>query len=252
MSNRSLMVALAFATCTMAACSSDGPTSPSPMPTPTMTAGDAPAPAPTPTPDPPTAQPDAMARYRMVFRATWSRQSHPVDFPDDAHFSPLVGGTHTASVSFWGDATLATPGIRDMAERGRTSPLDTEIRAAIAAGTADQVLVGDDVDRSPGSATIDFDMRREFPLVTMVTMVAPSPDWFVGVSGLALFEGGAWVSGRDVELVAWDAGTDSGTTFRSADRATSPPALISRILTVPLTPGGQPVPLGSFSFTRLQ
>ena len=46
-------------------------------------------------------------------------------------------------------------------------------------------------------------------------MVAPSPDWFVGVSGLPLFENGQWVEERRIDLVPWDAGTDSGTTFES-------------------------------------
>ena len=249
MSHRfSLSLIVFTVTCSLAGCS-DSPTLPSPMPLPT----EAPAgPAPSPGPDPPTVTADPTARYRLIFRATWSRQTHPVDFPDNAHFSPLVGGTHTASVSFWREGVTASTGIRDMAERGRTSPLDTEIQAAMAAGTADQVLVGGDVGRSPGSTTLDFDMRREYPLVTVVTMVAPSPDWFVGVSGLALFENGVWTPGREVELVAWDAGTDSGTTFTSPDRATSPPALITRILTAPLTPSAQPAALGVFSFTRLQ
>jgi hypothetical protein len=235
-----------LAVCSLVACS-DSTTSPSPPPTSSTGAPASPTPGPAPE-----GSAEPTARYRMEFRATWSRQTHPVDFPDNAHFSPLVGGTHTASASFWREATLATAGIRDMAERGRTSPLDAEIRAAIAAGSADQVITGDDVDRSPGSTSLEFEMRREFPLVTMVTMVAPSPDWFVGVTGLALFENGVWTPARGVELVAWDAGTDSGATFTSADRATSPPALISRILSAPLAPSGQPVALGSFSFTRLQ
>jgi len=61
----------------------------------------------------PTADPikaASTARYRVTFTATWSAQSHPVDFPATAHFSPLVGGTHTARVAFWQDGTLATDG----------------------------------------------------------------------------------------------------------------------------------------------
>ena len=194
----------------------------------------------------------ASARYRVTFRAAWSAATHPIDFPTNPHFSPLVGATHATSVSFWREGALATPGMKDMAERGRTSPLDTEMRAAISAGTADQLIVGGDIDTSPGTVSVEFDVARNYALVTLVSMVAPSPDWFVGVSGLALYENGAWVQERDVALPGWDAGTDSGSTFAAPDAITTPPALITRIVTAPLAPGGQVTPLGTFTFTRLQ
>jgi hypothetical protein len=194
----------------------------------------------------------ATARYRVTFSANWSAATHPIDFPADPHFSRLVGATHGTAVSFWREGAPATAGVRDMAERGRTSPLDSEIRAAIAAGTADQLIVGGDIERSPGSVSAEFDAARNFPLVTLVSMVAPSPDWFVGVSGLALYENGAWVQERQVALPAWDAGTDSGDTFAAPDAMTTPPGLITRIVTPPLSPGGQVTPLGSFTFTRLR
>ena len=107
----------------------------------------APAPAPTPLPTPAA----AVARYRVTFESTWSRESHPVDFPNDAHFSPLIGGTHSSQARFWMPGGLATPGIQAMAERGRVSPLDTEVQAAIAAGTAFSVIRGGAIDRSPGT-----------------------------------------------------------------------------------------------------
>lgn len=46
-------------------------------------------------------------------------------------------------------------------------------------------------------------------------MIYPSPDWFVGVSGLELCisEGCQWEEKKEVLLFPWDAGTDSGTTY---------------------------------------
>jgi hypothetical protein len=192
------------------------------------------------------------ARYRLTFESTWSATTHPVDFPTAAHFSALVGGTHDATASFWRDGGLATNGIRDMAERGRMSPLDDEINAAVRAGSAGTVSTGGQVSATPGTVSLEFDIRQRYPLVTFVSMVAPSPDWFVGVSGLPLFENGRWVSERRVELVPWDAGTDSGPTFLSPDRETQPRAPISRIATSPLAPNGAVRPLGTFVFTRVQ
>lgn len=207
-----------------------------------------PAPQPTPTP---TATPSATARYRVTFDASWSRSSHPQDFPSNPHFSPLVGGTHTAAVRFWAEGALASAGIRDMAERGRTQPLDQEIEAAIAAGTAQRLLIGGAVGTSPGSVVLEFEVSQAYPLVTLVTMIAPSPDWFVGVTALPLFENGQWAAERRVDLVPWDAGTDSGSSFSSPDRAAAPPEPISRILSAPLSPDGRVTPLGTFVSVRM-
>lgn len=187
------------------------------------------------------------ARYTVRFDATWSAESHPVDFPENAHFSPLIGGTHDGRVRFWRQGELASPGIQAMAEAGQVSPLNDEVRAAIAAGQADQVLEGGNPD-SPGSASFSFTARQEFPLVTLVTMVAPSPDWFVGVDSLPLLENGEWVEEREVRLVAWDAGTDSGGTFRTPNQPTSPHRRVTHITTGPLGQGARY--LGTYTFTR--
>ena len=135
-----------------------------------------------------------------MFESTWSAATHPTDFPDTAHYSGLIGGTHGSAVSFWAEGSAATEGIRQMSERGRKSPLDAEVQQAIAAGLAEHVLSGPDLDVTPGLASLDFDVSQGFPLVTLVTMIAPSPDWFVGVSGLPLFKNGQWRDEVRVEL----------------------------------------------------
>jgi hypothetical protein len=192
------------------------------------------------------------ARYNVRLESRWSGGTHPIDFPSDAHFSRLIGGNHNGFAVFWREGQLASPGIRAMAERGRTTPLDTEIMAAIAAGTAQAVFTGPDLPQSPGTANMEVMASQAFPLLTLVTMVAPSPDWFAGVAGFPLFENGAWLTERRVDLHAWDAGTDSGTTFTSADVVTTPFVPIFRIVTAPLAPGGVSTPLASYTFTRLE
>lgn len=44
-------------------------------------------------------------------------------------------------------------------------------------------------------------------------MLAPSPDWFVGVGSVPLCENGFWVQKYERPLMAYDAGTDLGSTF---------------------------------------
>ncbi len=191
-----------------------------------------------------------VAIYEVTFDATWTRASHPLDFPDRAHFSPLIGGTHDSSVRFWDEGRPASEGVERMAENGRVSPLDAEIEAAIAAGRAELVLTGPGID-SPGRTRLRFTVSQRFPLLTLVTMVAPSPDWFVGVSGLDLFAGGAWAAELAIPLYPWDAGTDRGVTFDSEDREARPHRPIELISSAPLAPSGVAAPLGEFTVRRV-
>jgi hypothetical protein len=186
--------------------------------------------------------------YRVTFTATWSAETHPVQFPNTPHFSPLIGGTHDGSVAFWEEGELASLGVQRMAEWGSQTPLDNEVEAAIDAGQAEFVLRDDAVPGSPGSADLEFLVSEEFSLVTLVTMIAPSPDWFLGVSGQELRPGGQWVESLTVTLWPYDAGTDSGASYGSSDQPTNPHVPISPIADGPL---GNGVPLGTFVFERI-
>jgi hypothetical protein len=190
-----------------------------------------------------------VATYTVTFESTWSAVSHPDSFPPNPHFSGLIGAGHNGTVSFWSEGELASPGIKNMAETGSKSPFTDEIAAAIAAGSADRTLSGDGIGTSPGTVSLTFDITEQFPLVTLVSMVAPSPDWFVGISSLNLLESSEWIESLSVELFAYDAGTDSGTTYTSADMATDPPENIARINSAPFLVNDEVPLLGTFTFT---
>ena len=191
--------------------------------------------------------PTPTAEYTARFDATWSAATHPTSFPGNAHFSGLIGGTHTSAVSFWAAGGIASQGMENMAEIGSKTPLDAEVQAAITAGTADGVISGGGISPSPGSVSVSFTMDQDYPLVTLVSMIAPSPDWFVGVAGLALFDNGNWVNEVVVQLLPYDAGTDSGITYTSPNQDTNPQDPIAVIVT---PPAGNGVPFGTFTFTR--
>ena len=199
----------------------------------------------------PTETPAPSAQYRLTFEATWSDVTHPIDFPPNPHFSGLIGSTHGPAARLWEEGGTATPGIKNMAETGGKSPLDSEIDLLIGAGSACARISGGGVSLSPGEVTVTFTVDQDCPLVSVVTMIAPSPDWFVGVSGLSLFENGAWVEQRVLELLPYDAGTDSGGTYTSPNEPTASPEAIYKIETEPLLVNGTVPPLGTFTFTRL-
>lgn len=197
-----------------------------------------------------TIPPDPTATYRLVFNATWSAETHPTDFPSNPHFSGLIGGTHSDAVTFWQEGELASPGIKSMAETGSKTLLQGEVQDAMADGDAEAVISGGGISPSPGSVSVEFTVSVEYPLATVVSMIAPSPDWFVGTSGYPLLQEGQWVDEAVVSLQPYDAGTDSGTTYTSPNQPTVPPVPIFEITGPPLEVDGMVPPLGTFTFTR--
>jgi hypothetical protein len=182
--------------------------------------------------------------YDVTFNATWSATTHPGAYPAGAHFSPLIGVTHNDQVTFWESGGIATAGIEQMAETGGISTLQTEFAAA--AGDADTIIVASGLG-SPGSTSKTFEIVSTHSLVTLVTMIAPSPDWFVGVTDFDLRNGDTWVPQVTVDLFAYDSGTDSGVDFTSSNADITPH--------IPITLLGEPLAglpaLGTFTFTLL-
>ena len=200
--------------------------------------------------------------YRVTFDAVWSQATHPhpngpASFPNNPHFSRLTGGTHNENVTFWELGGTASSQMEGMAENG--SLIQDDVNAAIGAGHALAVLGGQgggvhNIPSSPGSATIDsFTVTKDFPLVTLVTMLAPSPDWFVGVSGLSMLEGqnGQWRRSLVVPLLPYDSGTDAGVDYESSNSDNDEP-ISSLAGTYPFTTTTNPTdPIGTFTFTRI-
>jgi len=191
------------------------------------------------------------AKYKVTFHSTWSKDSHPDDFPSNPHFSGLIGASHNDKVYFWREGELASSGIKNMAETGSKSPLNKEIFIAYLKKSAFQLLSGDGMQSSPGFVNLTIKVSQDYPLVTLVSMIAPSPDWFVGVDSLNLFENSTFIDQKTEILYAYDAGTDSGTNYTSQNEPTEPPEHIFLIETSPFKYGDVVVPVGTFTFTRI-
>ncbi|MEM7168112.1 MAG: spondin domain-containing protein [Planctomycetota bacterium] len=195
--------------------------------------------------------------YRLTVDNTWSEATHPGQFPNNGHFSWFAGGSHSAAISFWNPGTLASPAITQMAEFGFTSLLVADVNSAIASGTAGTVLdwpywfcPSGTASGSCGPLVVQFDIDSAFPLVTLVSMLGPTPDWFVGVSGLPLHDGNDWIDSVVVDLYPYDNGTRDQNLFLLGGPLTTPPQPISRITAA----SGQligPASLGTLHFERL-
>jgi hypothetical protein len=190
-------------------------------------------------------------RYQVTFERSWSAQTHPQDFPLLAHFSPVIGVTHNGRYELFRSGAAATSGIEHLCEEGKHQPLDAEIRSAIAAGSAGALIETSDPLRSvPGQAMATFEIDEAHPMVSIAAMIAPSPDWCAVATDVALFENGEWVAKKTLVLEAWDAGTDSATSYRALDSDTQPRGRMQPNDSAYFVKAGKRVPVGTVTFVR--
>ena len=167
------------------------------------------------------------ATYAVTFQGNWTTASTPGGVVAGAHFTTLIGAIHNDMVTFWESGGTATPGVENVAELGSTGTFKSEINAnSNAISVVEKGVSGG----GTGSAAFDITLTNEHPLVTLLSMIGPSPDWFVGVSGLSLLNTqGQWMSTLEVDLFPYDAGTEEGTEFSLSNPATSPQGVITSI-----------------------
>lgn len=179
--------------------------------------------------------PESEATYRITFQATWSAATHPLNFPTNPHFSPLTGAVHGDQAVLWQLGQIASAGIEDMAETGSTSTLLSEVNSVIAEGRALSAIAGGGITNSPGNVSVDRVMvNRQHPKISLVSMLAPSPDWFVGVDGQTMLDDdGQFVNTLVLDMILYDSGTDAGLSFASQDQDSQPKEPISELTSNP-------------------
>ena len=100
------------------------------------------------------------------------------------------------------------------------------------------------------SLVVSVRVDAEHPLLSLVAMIAPSPDWFTGVANVDLRENGEWVASKTLELWAYDSGGDDGSTYKAPDNDNNPKQPISRTVSRHFAPRGTPMPVGMVTITR--
>ena len=168
--------------------------------------------------------------YHVRFQGMWTMASHPrTEMPDGAGFSPIVVASHNDMYTMWKPGGTASPGVEKVAEQGPPDVLLDELNAK-------QWYSVYDVESASAplavNATIDFyvDVKKEFPYISAIAMLFPSPDWFVGISSINLCDGCFWEDHAvTLSLQPWDAGTEDGTEFNTTNPATDPQGTMSII-----------------------
>ena len=168
------------------------------------------------------------AIYELRFEGRWVE---PAPLPDNAHFTRLIGATHNAAGTLFTVGQQASQGIEGVAETGATGNLILEINASIATGDVDTEILGTDGFISPEEVnTFSFAANASHSRFSILTMIAPSPDWFVGVSDLDLLDAnGNWRDEIVLDLVSYDAGTEDGVGFSLNNSATTPQLNIANL-----------------------
>ncbi|NNM22485.1 MAG: T9SS type A sorting domain-containing protein [Flavobacteriaceae bacterium] len=196
----------------------------------------------------------SQATYSVTFTSNWSEVTHPHptgNFPSNAHWSKLVGATHNNQVIFLEMGGLASPGVEDIAELGSNGVFFSEVNDAINAEYANSIIDGDALNTPEGQIVIDEVITTDdFPMLTLLSMIAPSPDWMIAANSIPLLDtNGDWKTQIDINLYPYDAGTDSGTDYASPNMNTDPQEPISSLQGV--APFSNEI-MGSFSITLLE
>lgn len=177
--------------------------------------------------------------YTVTFKANWNITTHPTNFPIKAHFSPLIGAMHKSKDAIWARGSSATAGVKLVAEEGKVGTIVGEIEQLQKTGEALDAIQGSS-GQQPNVGTIiaTFSVNSSHPYASVITMLAPSPDWFTGVNSVKLTTMTVattatsstikWVTPVSAVARVYDAGTDSGETFTAAD-APNEDALITRL-----------------------
>ena len=191
------------------------------------------------------------ATYEVIFVPSWNPESHPADYPithgKKGLLTPLIGATHGKDFQLFATGTPPTAGLERLSEMGAHDPLDAEIQTAVADGKAGSLIQS--MEASPGPVhpivTNTFQIDEKFPMVSLAGMIAPSPDWFYGVSNVELFQNGRWVTTLHMAAYAHDSGGDAGSSYMAED-ADENPKKPTRILDNSYF--GKRAPVGTFIF----
>eukprot|EP00899_Mesostigma_viride_P015060 jgi/Mesvir1/23555/Mv18252-RA.1 len=189
--------------------------------------------APPPSSPPPPPSLVCRATYDATFNFLWGANVF------GAAQSPILGISHRAPGALLARGSPASPGVEALAEAGARPTLVAEMDILVASGEAASPIFGPNSNLDvPGNVTVTVAVSAATPLVTILTRMSPSPDWFTGVIDLDLSRPAAAGSAYPivfpatlplVQLVVYDAGTQEGSTFSSSNAATVPQGVVSLI-----------------------
>lgn len=189
--------------------------------------------------------------YTIEVTGKWSSPDFTI--PAGVHFTALVGMVHNNSSYLWRNGSRSSRGVESVAETGSTTLIRSEIDSVIRNRNAISLVLMN-APLPTGSNRTTIYTNSNYPFVSFQSMIAPSPDWFIGFDAFNLYRNNQWLSDTTINLFVYDAGTEDGDVFSLNNPATIPLQdikLLSAENATVLANGNNPLkPIASVRFIR--
>ncbi|GAB0097155.1 spondin-2 [Sergentomyia squamirostris] len=176
---------------------------------------------------------------------------------DSCLYVRSLGRTHTSHWHLFHEGELASASVKQFVETGKSDLLTD-------APDGQQIFDAftlPPIESGSGRSEAKFFVDGNHSIVSLMTRIVPSPDWFIGLNSFSLCSGDTWIDSVTVEMNPMDAGTDNGFTFTAPNWPTEPQGVIYRITArYPAHPAGsffypqspRLPPIGTFQFIKLK
>ena len=166
-----------------------------------------------------TATPFSEAAYKITVTGQWQMPQFGV--PPNVHFTYFAGMIHNSTAYLWRPGSNASPGIRNVAEYGGLTQIIQETDSIIYQKNSISHIAFPPPSAT-GTVSSNVYCNSNYSYVSFASMIAPSPDWFIGVSSLNLYNNNQWLKDTLINLFVYDAGTKDGDVFSMTGPATTP------------------------------
>ncbi|GAA3621941.1 spondin domain-containing protein [Flavivirga jejuensis] len=178
------------------------------------------------------------ANYNIVFESFWETPTgdpvhgiSTIPLPGNAHWSDLAIATHKTANTILMMGSPASAGIESIAETGNTNNFKSEVTAN---SDADKFVIGSGLGSAQGTITQNIQISEDYPFVSLATMIAPSPDWFIAVNSENLRSGNnsvnnGWKATYTIDVFPYDAGTENGDGYSGTNTDTEPLGVITSL-----------------------
>lgn len=160
---------------------------------------------------------DPQAVYRITFMPDFTANSHPTDYPNNASFKGMFIMAHSNASTLFRVGQPASDGLEMYVEDGDNSGLTTEHTPVMDNDPVTVIANGSDIGPT-GTDVVQLTITPSTTLISIVSKISPSPDWFIGIDALNLVNpDNSLVDDIEISLAPIDAGTDGGTSYESPD-----------------------------------
>ncbi|XP_064468513.1 spondin-2-like [Ornithodoros turicata] len=173
-----------------------------------------------------------LARYKITLVTSWTATRFPRQYPrwrPPAHWSMLVGMSHTEAARLWQLGSPASDALAQLANDNRFGP--SVLLSSLVQGKRGILdsFHAPGISKGSGYTATTFFADALHTKVSAVARLVPSPDWLVGVDSVDLCPDGQWRDSFQLEADVVDAGTDLGLTFTAPRWKAEPRENMTRI-----------------------